>query len=261
MNKPLAVIVLLGFSACTLADDGFSLSAGINYSSGKYGNPTATTIWYVPVTAGYRQGKAAFYLTVPYISVTGPGGVVPGFGRVSASGTTSTGGFRQGSGNKITNAGLGDIIAAAGYTVYTADALSIDLVGKVKFGTADSNKGLGTGQNDYMGELDFYYSLGQGASFMPVFGYKKVGAPPGLPTHNVPYGIFTVDQEMSAATHAGVMYEIEKSPNPAIPDRREAMLYVMEHFTPALDLKIHVLKGFTDSSPEVGAGVTVTREF
>lgn len=267
VNKLLAAIILLGLPACALAEDGFSLSGGLNYSTGKYGNTVATTIWYLPVTAEYRKGKATFDLTVPYISVTGPGGVIPGFGRAYASGTSGTGGAGgsggpgQGTGGKVTNAGLGDIIASAGYTFYTTDALEIELVGRVKFGTADPNKGLGTGQNDYMGEFDFTYILGQGATFMPVLGYKKVGAPPGVTTHDVPYGNFTVDQEMSETTHAGVMYAIEKSPAAGIEDQREAMVYVGEKLSPATELRLHVLKGFTTSTPDFGAGVTVSHDF
>ena len=36
-----------------------------------------------------------------------------------------------------------------------ANPLLIDLTGKVKFGTADENKGLGTGENDYAVQADW----------------------------------------------------------------------------------------------------------
>ncbi len=145
MQKLLTAIILLAISFPARADDDFSLATGFDFSSGKYGAKLATDILYIPVTAKYEWDDGFVKLTVPYIVVTGPGGVVRGVGLLHPTRLRTT---------RTTAAGLGDVTASAGRTVYSGDALSLDLVGNVKFGTADEKKGLGTGQNDYSGEVD-----------------------------------------------------------------------------------------------------------
>jgi len=82
MRKKLAALALLAISVPAVADDQFSLGAGFAYSTGKYGNAASTGILYLPVTGKYESGNLTLKLTVPYISVTGPGGVVQGIGRM-----------------------------------------------------------------------------------------------------------------------------------------------------------------------------------
>src|SRR6266436_7323305 len=66
----------------SVQSDGFSLTTGVDYSTGKYGGTASTDILYVPLTAAYEMDKWLFKLTVPYIMVTGPGDVVRDIGIV-----------------------------------------------------------------------------------------------------------------------------------------------------------------------------------
>jgi hypothetical protein len=52
---------------------GFSLTTGVDYTTGTYGGASSTDIVYVPLTGRYEIDKGLFKLTVPYIMVTGPG--------------------------------------------------------------------------------------------------------------------------------------------------------------------------------------------
>ncbi len=264
MSRLLAALLFAFVSASALADDQLSLTTGFDYSTGKYGNATATEILYIPVTAKYEADKLTLKLTVPYISVTGPGGVIQGFGKVPTTTTTTTtmGRFgRTSTGATTTNSGLGDVVASAGYNVYAGDALSLDAVGKIKFGTADVNKGLGTGQNDYSGQIDGYYMFTGQSTFMFTGGYKKIGAPPGIPTNNVPYGMLGLDQKTSEVTNVGVMYNFVKSVSPTIPDQKDVTFYVMQKLASGLKLQASLLKGFTNSSPDYGGGLMLTGVF
>ena len=91
----------------------------------------------------------ALRLTVPYLNVRAPEGTI----------ITGPGGEPiPGEGPMTTNSGIGDVIA--GITLY--DVLSnrrlgfaMDLSAKVKLGTADETKGLGTGENDYTVQANF----------------------------------------------------------------------------------------------------------
>ncbi|HEX8778893.1 MAG TPA: transporter, partial [Rhodanobacter sp.] len=72
-NKPfwmLAGGLLLGGAPAAHAagntdNDQFSVSAGANYRSGKYGSTSTTDIWSVPVTGEYDTGNWTFKLVVP----------------------------------------------------------------------------------------------------------------------------------------------------------------------------------------------------
>ncbi|MER0214845.1 MAG: hypothetical protein DU481_01340 [Nitrosomonas sp.] len=88
--------ILLLFIACnspTVFANGFSFSTATDFTTGKYGGPSATDIWYVPFTARYDKGRASFRVTLPYLNMTGPGNVLgPGIGGIDGRGTIINGG-------------------------------------------------------------------------------------------------------------------------------------------------------------------------
>ncbi len=264
MKKMVPGVALMVFSAAALADDPFSLSTGFDFSSGTYGNAQSTQILYIPVTAKYQSDDWTLKLTVPYIQISGPGGVIQGFGRITTTSTTSTSGPRFGrntGGASSVNSGLGDIVASADRTVYTGDALTLDLVGKVKFGTADPNKGLGTGQNDYSGQVDATYVVSGATSLLATAGYKIVGAPVGVTVNNVAFGSLGLDQKTSDTTNMGVMFDYVQKVTAVGYDQKDATLYLSEKLSSGLKLQGYVLKGFTYGSPNYGVGGSITGRF
>ncbi len=275
MKIMLPALAALAVSAPAMADSQFSLATGFDYSTGKYGNATSTDILYVPVTAQYETDDLTLKLTVPYISVTGPGGVIRGFGRI-VSPTGTNGGApafgRPGRGGMTTtvatttttttsNSGLGDVVASAGYTVYSANALTLDVVGKIKFGTADANKGLGTGENDYSMQVDGYYTLAQKTTLFATAGYKIVGAPVGVTVNNVPYGMLGASQKVSDATSVGAMLSVVKSPTSVTSDQRDVTVYGVKKLSKQLKIQVSLLKGFANGSPDYGGGAIITGYF
>ena len=97
--QPFQLILLL-FIACnspTAFANGFSFSTATDFTTGKYGGPSATDIWYVPFTARYDKGRASFRVTLPYLNMTGPGNVLgPGIGGIDGRGTIINGGGMSG---------------------------------------------------------------------------------------------------------------------------------------------------------------------
>lgn len=265
MKKTLPALALLAMSATALADDTFSLTTGFDYTSGKYGNAQSTEILYIPVTAKYQTGDWTAKLTVPYIQVTGPGGVVQGMGRVATSGGTATGpGFgRKAGGGTGTNAGLGDIVASLGRTIYDSadDTFSLDLVGKVKFGTADANLGLGTGKNDYSAQLDGTWMLTDATSLLGTAGYKVVGAPVGVTVNNVFFGSAGVDHATSNISNVGVMFDYVQKVTVYSYAQEDAMVYASQKLSAGTKVMGYLLKGFTSGSPDYGVGATITGSF
>ena len=255
MQKMLAALVaapaMLATAIPALADDPFSLGVGFDYTTGKYGDTASTNILEVPVVGRYEADNVTLMLTVPYISVTGPGGVIQGIGRTGAPNTRTT---------RTTNSGLGDITTSAGYTFHSSDALVLDLFGNIKFGTADESKGLGTGKNDYSAQVDGFYSVEQTTMFATA-GYKLYGSPAGIPLSNVPYGTIGASQSLSDKASAGVKLDIEKSPIALAEDQRYMTVFVSQEVSDKTAVQAHFLKGFTNSTPDYGFGMMITGYF
>lgn len=244
---------MLAILTPAVAEDQFSLGTGFDYSSGKYGNAASTDILYIPVTGRYESDKLTLKLTVPYISITGPGGIIQGIGRVRMGSTT-------GRTLRTTNSGLGDITTSAGYTVYSGDALSLDLVGNIKFGTADAKKGLGTGQNDYSGQFDGYYTLNK-TTLYATAGHKVYGSPAGANLNSASYSTIGASQRLNNETSAGVMLDLAKSPSTTSSDQQEVTVYISKKISPNIKGQVNFLKGFSNGSPDFGGGIMVTGYF
>src|SRR5438067_2246733 len=164
------MLTALAAPAAVLAE-GLTLGTGFDYTSGKYGTSEKTDILYVPFYGRYETGRGVFRLTVPYIRITGPGNVLgAGADRVTLPGPT---------GARRTESGLGDVVGSAFYNVLSErnGPLGLDLGAKVKFGTADETKGLGTGKNDYSLQADFFKPLGATTVFGSL-GHRWYGDPP-----------------------------------------------------------------------------------
>jgi hypothetical protein len=121
----------------------------------------------VPFTARYEVDKWLFGLTVPFISVTGPGNVVRDVGAVA----------NRAADTRRTDDGLGDVIGQITRNVFegTSSGTLVDLTGKIKFGTVSASKGLGTGKNDYLAQVDLTQRITSLIGAFGSVGYRSVG--------------------------------------------------------------------------------------
>lgn len=252
MSKKIIPLALLILSSPAWAEATSSLTTGFDYTTGKYGGSTSTNILYVPVTGKYQTDDWFVKLTVPYISMSSDGsGVVRGSGKIKATTPTSS---------TTTQSGLGDVVASAGFTVLEKDALLLDLVGNIKFGTADESKNLGTGANDYSAQLDGFYTLRKTTLFATA-GYKIVGAPEGATVNNIAYGTLGASQKISEKTSAGAMLDVAQSSSVFNDGTREVSVFVAQKISQTLKVQASVLRGLSDSSPDFGGSLMVTGSF
>ena len=240
-------LALLAISAPALAESSTSLTTGFDYSTGKYGGSTSTNILYVPVTGKMQFDTFFLKLTVPYISVSSAGDVVRGIGKVKTTTTTRT----------TTQSGLGDVVASAGYTVFETNDLMLDLVGKIKFGTADASKNLGTGENDYSAQMDAYHTL-QKTTLFATAGYKVIGAPVGVSVNNIAFGTLGFSRKTSDAISVGAMLDAAQASSDLSPGTREVSVFVSHKINSTLKAQAYLLKGLSDSSPDLGGGIMLT---
>ena len=247
------VAALAYYSAWAAEGDKFSLAAGFDYSTGKYGSADTTDILSIPVVGMYSTGLWAFKLTVPYVRISGVGGVLPGGRRMrSPTVTINT--------KSTAQSGLGDVIAAASYNLYTEseNGFRVDLTGKVKFGTAGT--ALGTGQNDYAAQVDVYQSF-DGFTAMGELGYEVLGSPAGVSMNNVAYGILGGYYQVTDQTGGGAEMKLSQKPSAIDAEQRELTLYATHGTDEGLNIRGYVLKGFADGSPDSGFGVMVSSSF
>jgi len=264
MNKKLLVIFMsgvLGAMTAWAADDANTyVATGFDYSTGNYGSNSTTTILSIPIMGMYRTGPWMFKLTVPYVRITGDGSVVSGLGgAVSGQGNVVSGGTGSKS-SSTTRSGLGDVIAAATYNIYSGSAndFLVDLSGKVKFGTADT--GIGTGENDYAAQVDVYQSFDRFTA-MGGLGYEVLGSPAGVDMNNVAYGILGGYYQVTDQTGGGVQMKVSQKPSLIGAEQRELTAYVSHNIHENLTMRAYVLKGFADGSPDSGFGLLITSGF
>jgi hypothetical protein len=263
--------LLIGMSAAH-ATDGFSIGTSADYSRGNYGTGTTTEIWSVPFAATYRSHRWTFGLTVPYVSISGSGNVIPGTGPVDNSNPLGRGldqllgvGAGTGAGARTASAsasGLGDVVASAGYDVFSSADRSFGLMltGKVKFGTADVNKGLGTGQNDYGLSLDSYKVLGAWTPFGGV-GWMNHRSSPYIRLNNGMNASAGVDYRIESRDNVGVSWNYRQRIAVGGATQSEVTAYWNHRFGDRLRLQSHALGGMTNGSPDWGVGTAVSYSF
>lgn len=267
-----ALLLATTLPAAQAAEDDdarWEFGAGVDYSNGDYGTGIDTDIWSVPVSLGFGQGPVSLKLTVPYVRVSGASNVIPVVGSLINLNPIGRG---RGRGlldppppeetTSGSDSGLGDVVLAAGYQLY-ADADSgfgVDLTGKVKFGTADEDKGLGTGEEDYSALLDVYKRLGDWTVFGGA-GYTFFGDSEFIRLNNAWSANAGAGYRFDSGDSMGVIYDYRERISAASEPRREATAYYSLRLSDATRLQSYVLAGFSDGSPDWGAGVSLKYGF
>jgi hypothetical protein len=223
-------------------------STGVEYSTGQYGGPDDIEEVYVPFTFRVGLDRVGLRITAPYLSVTAPGDTI-----VADPGTEPI----PGSGATVTESGLGDIVAAVTlYDLYISDSgsLVIDATGKIKFGTADETKGLGTGENDYTIQFDAYRFFDR-LSLQGTAGYRMRGDPPGIDLNDVFLASVGGAYLASPNTMVGIYFDYRESSISGIDDIQELSGFASFRLSRAWRMEVYAFTGLTDSSTDFGGGL------
>lgn len=253
----LSVLLIAASVPAMAGENGFSLSAGMEYSTGNYGAQDSTDIQYFPVTGKYQAGPVILKLMVPYVNITGPANVIGGPGNVMQA-ATAGGGTPQ----RRSASGQGDVVAVGAYNVYqnAANGLLLDLTGKIKFATADDTKGLGTGKNDFSIQADAIKQSGAWMLFGSL-GWRKMGDPDGTDFKDPWFGSVGAGYGLNVATQLGVAYETRQSVIDGGAKLSELTLFASYRLAPGYTLQGYAIKGFAAGSPDWGGGAVLNRHF
>jgi len=248
------IIAGLGYSpnGYSETDGSFTFTTGLDYSSGEYGDNDETEISAIPLVAKYELDRWTFKATIPYIQIKGPGDVIPSIGQVTNTPRRE----------RTTERGWGDTVVSASYTFYPriAQGLVIDLTGKVKFDTADEDKGLGTGENDYSTQVDVYKVFGKFTAIAGV-GYRVYGNPSFATLDNVFYGSVGGAYKLSPKTNIGAIYDYRPKIIDTGSEVSEVLSFVSHKLTDKWKLQGYFVKGFSDGSPDYGGGAMISHTF
>lgn len=251
----LAIWTLLGLISanCYAQQQGFTLRAGVEYSSGQYGGTEDIDDIYVPITGILVSGKWGFRATIPYLQVKGPEGTELGPGGEPLPGT----------GDIVTESGLGDIYLGLTYfDLYVSShrRFLLDLTGKVKLGTADETKGLGSGENDYSIQLDGYRFF-DSFSLFGTLGYKVRGQPSYSTLDDVWFVSVGGSLPVANRTRLGMSLNLSPSAYSDREDLRDISLYLSHWTQGSWRYSGYLSAGLSDSSPDMGAGFSVGYHF
>jgi hypothetical protein len=168
-----------------------------------------------------------------------------------------------GSGEITTESGLGDITASVTLfdAFYSPDLdFALDVTGAVKFGTADVDAGLGTGESDISLYLDGYKWFDR-FTLIGSVGYRWRGEPADVDFDDVLMASVGGAWEAGSASMLGIMFDYRQSALADADDIQEATAFVSFELSERRYLEIYAFTGFTDSSADWGGGVSFTTDF
>jgi hypothetical protein len=224
-----------------------TVSVGADYTRGDYGFATDTEVFSAPVNVGYETGAWTLSASVPWITVRGP------------AATTGAGGAARPT--SASESGMGDALLGASYRFgEVIGPVNLAFTARVKLPTSDADKGLGTGETDFYGQLDFYRTFDAWTPFASV-GYRALG---DSAIYQLEDGLY-----LSAGSHFRAsdktVWTIAGNWGRAIlaggDATVEAMVAVNHDFSPQWRVTGYALKGFSDASPDHGGGLAISHKF
>ncbi len=235
------------------AEGPWTASAGLDYSSGRYGTAADTDILSIPVSVRYQTGPHTLKAALSWLHVRSPADTLLGpDGRPISGGTA----------HRTLENGPGDLVTSVVWAVHDNPELgtSVDLTGKIKWGTADVAKGLGSGEHDLALQADFYQSVGRAALFASI-GYKIYGDPDGVDYDNVAFGGLGGSLRLGPGTSLGLSWDYRPKLTATGHASNEWTLFATRRLTEHTKLQAYLVKGIAAGSPDMGAGLMLLHTY
>lgn len=245
------ILPLVAFTNIGYAGDFFA-TTGIDYSTGNYGQAQSTDITAIPFIAKYTDGPITLKASVAHLTVKSPANTVLTGDTVLVTGNST--------GSKKTQNGWGDWVVSGSYSVIEQAGWLVDLTGKVKFATADKNKGLTTGENDYSILIDVYKTVDSFTLFGGG-GRKFVGNPSGASYRDIWLANAGATYKVDKTTSVGLTYDYVESINSSKQARQELTIFGVNKFTDNFKIQVYGVAGLNNNSADWGAGALLGYEF
>jgi hypothetical protein len=224
----------------------------VDYQQGDYGTPYSTSLVSVPFSVTYRKTNYSLFASIPLLFASSDGDIVISskhskgkMASTPASSGTSTN----------TESGIGDTVLS-GSVYFTPDyrqETEYRLTAVYKLATADENKSLGTGEDDYALEtgvaknIDEYILSG-------TVGYRINGDSPDVTYNDVLYGTAGLTKQLSGNAQVGSYLNFSQAVTDTTDAPLELSLFYSQPVAKARNLYLYVSKGFSDGSPDFALG-------
>ena len=223
------------------------LQIGAYYGEGDYGTNEKTTFLALPLTVKFRALPWTVKVSGSLVEIAGPGNVNTG------TVTTST---RQ---RRERGRGLGDTYFSVTYHVPARSPTRRffwDLTARVKFPTADEDRGLGTGETDADLQAELLTWLGEDKATTGFVraGYRFRGQPAGVSLKDSPHAGFGAVRRV-AGHRIGVMLTWIGRITGNDTAQREVMVFSTLPMSRGRRLTVYGLGGLSESSPDVALGL------
>lgn len=249
-NIARAVLFFAVAGIAAAQDYTWQVESSMTYLTGKYGTDQDTSLIYVPVTVKRFLNKGDVSLIVPYIDMNTDGGMTVIDGTVVP-------------GNGSGGSGLGDVSLKGRYNwIEQNDKLPfVDLVARLKFPTADEDKGLGTGEfdmgfgvelsrrfeNDYIGFADLTYTF--------------IGDPPDVEYDNRIDADLGVGYQFTPELMGSVSYDFRSAISSSSSDAHSLSFLGNYKISPQVRTYGMIEVGLSDGAPDYGITVGASYRF
>lgn len=248
---------VLGNIPASKTDDGgavgVTLSSGIDYSSGNYGDGKSTDILVGLTNVGVTWNDFQFSASVPYLTITGPAYVVVGADGVPVlvspkKGQDSTG-----------RSGWGDLNLGVTYSLPSAalDDFDVAVTARTKVATAEASKGLSTGATDFSFYVDVSRAFDIWGPFVN-FGYRVPGKPSFYSFNDAPSFSVGTTVQLDDKLVAIASYDFDGSISRSLADAQQLFASLTWLATDEISLTAYVDDGLSSGAPKVGTGLLVS---
>jgi hypothetical protein len=238
-------------------------TTGVDFRRGDYGLERDTELWYAPLTVKLlledfgltptAGDQLEFGVTLPYLDIRGPVGVVAIEGAVPVD-------RPDGSTRSEHDRGIGDVVLRGTYLwrPYPTDWLpAIELTGRLKLPTGDEDEGLGIGTLEGSGQLDVYRSFGPITPFASV-GYRGFGHSDDFDLEDGWLASGGLIARFHEAVSGGVFVDWREAASRSADDPLELTPYLAVRCGSRWTLSPYAVAGLSDGSPDFGFGLQLS---
>ncbi|MBI1424982.1 MAG: hypothetical protein GC149_16165 [Gammaproteobacteria bacterium] len=233
--------------------EGLSLTLGLEYASGDYGTSSTTDLWQVPFGVDYVKGNVSAGIYSSLLSAKSSGAIIvsSSMTHMTKLTTSSTAGSKA--------SGIGDINMYATYQLPQAagSEIAYHVTGRIKLGTADEKKGLGTGENDYALEGGLVMPFEKVYLFGSV-GYQVNGDSATVNYDDVLYANAGATYPMGKGRSLGAMLEVAQAATPGFDAPAQATVFYNQELDKRKDLFFYLSVGLSNGSPDSAVGALLT---
>ena len=232
----------------------FSLLTGLDYQEGDYGSPESTSLWRVPISLSYRKKNFSLFASLPLLLATSDGDII--ISNKTSMGQHPNSPPSSGSQQQTqTVSGIGDIMFSGSYYI-TPDfrnEITYRITGSIKLGTADENKGLGTGENDFFFEGGVIKHIDE-YILSATLGYEISGDSPVFEYNDVFYGTAGLSKLLSKNSRIGSSLYFSQAITDTSDSPLELSIFYTQPVAKTRSIYLFLSKGFSDGSPDFSVG-------